>query len=288
MSNLVQPTPAKQAKSCRVLENWIVAKAGEAGINVGRLRRGLSYMVVSAALARARDSAGIPLFLIKGGVAMELRCGLSARASQDLDAAFRASFETFLEHLDEAITEDYCGFTIERSEPEKIGRAAAWRLTLKLGYRNGHWGKVRLEVSQIEGSAGDSVDWVEPFPDLTAFGMPKGEPIACLSIPYQVAQKLHACTRPHEDGRNMRVRDLVDLQLLDQLTGPRELVQIRKACSEVFELRDTHPWPPTIQVFEGWHELYRELASAADFPVAELDTAVVNVTDFIRRIDLAA
>ncbi len=46
-------------------------------------------MVISAVLARIVDDEGLPLFLLKGGVAMELRVGLQARTSKDYDTAFR-------------------------------------------------------------------------------------------------------------------------------------------------------------------------------------------------------
>jgi hypothetical protein len=46
-------------------------------------------MVVSAALSHLVDETGVPLFILKGGVAMELRFGLRARASKDYDTAFR-------------------------------------------------------------------------------------------------------------------------------------------------------------------------------------------------------
>jgi len=46
-------------------------------------------MVLSAVLARFVDEQSAPLFLLKGGVAMELRVGVRARASKDYDTAFR-------------------------------------------------------------------------------------------------------------------------------------------------------------------------------------------------------
>jgi hypothetical protein len=59
-------------------------------------------MIASLALERARDETGAPLFLIKGGVMIELRLGLRARATRDLDAVFRAEFHSWLDQLDGA------------------------------------------------------------------------------------------------------------------------------------------------------------------------------------------
>jgi hypothetical protein len=71
------------------LERWIDQKAQADGVAVNRLRRAVSFMVLSAVLARFVDDEGAPLFLLKGGVAMELRLGMRARASKDYDTAFR-------------------------------------------------------------------------------------------------------------------------------------------------------------------------------------------------------
>ncbi len=53
-----------------------------------RARRQLGYVALAATLLRyARDEHDEPLFLIKGGVAVELLLGLQARATKDLDAS---------------------------------------------------------------------------------------------------------------------------------------------------------------------------------------------------------
>jgi hypothetical protein len=56
-----------------------------------------------AVLDRVRDEDGEPIFLLKGGVAMEMRLQLRARATRDYDSAFRARAEEVLDHLDEAL-----------------------------------------------------------------------------------------------------------------------------------------------------------------------------------------
>ena len=86
----------------RALERWILDKSHEDGIAVGRARRALSFMVVSAVLARLIDDGGHPLFVLKGGVAMELRFGIRARASKDYDAVYRAELATLEGALEQA------------------------------------------------------------------------------------------------------------------------------------------------------------------------------------------
>lgn len=53
------------------------------------------------------------------------------------------------------------------------------------------------------------------------FGLPDGERVALIPLPYQVAQKLHACTEVRPGRDNDRFRDLIDLLLLGE--GPRRV-----------------------------------------------------------------
>jgi hypothetical protein len=54
-----------------------------------RARRQLGYVALAAGLMRhARDQHDESLFLVKGGVAVELLVGLRARATKDLDASW--------------------------------------------------------------------------------------------------------------------------------------------------------------------------------------------------------
>jgi hypothetical protein len=98
--------------NAKALETCISRKAREDGVAVNRFRRGISIMVISAVLGRLVDDRGFPLFLLKGGVAMELRVGLQARASRDYDTAFRQAIDRVTHVLAEA--ESYaCGDLLE-------------------------------------------------------------------------------------------------------------------------------------------------------------------------------
>lgn len=67
-----------------VLESWVGAHSRESGLAPKRLNRWIHFMIVLAALERLRNDNDKPLFVLKGGVAMELRLGLEARATKDL------------------------------------------------------------------------------------------------------------------------------------------------------------------------------------------------------------
>jgi hypothetical protein len=89
-------------------------------VAVNRLQRWIWFMIVLAALDRARDEQGEPLFLLKGGAAMELRLQLEARTTKDIDTVFGESMESMVERLDAALQEGWRDFTFERTAPEAI------------------------------------------------------------------------------------------------------------------------------------------------------------------------
>lgn len=64
--------PAGPPPSAGVLAPYAQAYAREAGVAEGRVRAWVAYMIMAGALDRASGAAG-PLFIVKGGVALELR-----------------------------------------------------------------------------------------------------------------------------------------------------------------------------------------------------------------------
>jgi hypothetical protein len=119
-----------------------------------RLQRWLNAMIVTAVLDRVRDEDDEPIFLLKGGLAMELRLHLRARATNDYDAAFRARAEEVIDHLDEALAQPWNNFNLTRDEPEIITNTKAVRVRLRLSYKGRSWGSVQMEMAPVEGKMG--------------------------------------------------------------------------------------------------------------------------------------
>lgn len=105
------PIKHKPPHNVNVLERWLGEASKQSGVAAGRLRRWLGFMVVAAMLDEARHADdGEPLFLVKGGVAMEMRVETGARATKDFDTAFRESMEAVTDHLDPALRAGYGDF----------------------------------------------------------------------------------------------------------------------------------------------------------------------------------
>ncbi|MGR6317524.1 nucleotidyl transferase AbiEii/AbiGii toxin family protein [Micromonospora soli] len=123
-------------------------------------------------------------------------------------------------------------------------------------------------------------------PALDGLGFEPAAPVPCLSIRFQIAQKIHACTDPLTPGLvNTRARDLVDLLLLEPLVGDDQLPEVREACEQVFAARARHSWPPVLQVPAIWADLYPSAAEGLeDYVPADVQQAAEAVQLFINRI----
>jgi hypothetical protein len=277
----------KAPHSASVIERWVNEYAREQGMVVGRLQRWVWFMVVLAVLDRVRNEAGEPLFILKGGAAMELRLRLQARTTKDIDTIFRESTEQMLERLDEALQAGWNDFTFERTPPAPIKNTRSVRLHIKLAYRGRRWGTVLLEVAPAEGEAGDDVEMLDAIA-IEQFGLDGPTRVPCLGVRYQMAQKIHACTEPPPNGKeeNQRFHDLLDLILLRELVN-EDWAGVRAACVDTFKVRDKQPWPPALVIQPSWPQAFAALAAEHGFDITDVHEAGRQVSELIAWIDAA-
>jgi hypothetical protein len=77
---------------------------------------------------------------------------------------------------------------------------------------------------------------------LISFAGLKPTKVPCFPPSQQIAEKLHAYTRPHVSSSGTRVRDLVDMLLIASLCTLCA-ANLRSALHATFEARRTHPLP---------------------------------------------
>jgi hypothetical protein len=238
-------------------------------------------MVLLGALDRVRESD--PVFLLKGGVAIELRLRTQARATKDVDLVFFGEPEGLGESLDRALAEPYSEFGFQREEIVEGAGALFQRLDVKLFFHGRSWGTLRLEVAAPDSKATDN-ESVPAIP-IDEFGIDGPEAIPCLSLRYQIAQKLHALTERFPDGENERFRDLIDLIVCRDLI--EEMDEVKEACLDTFVARNKHSWPPELLVPGIWTEPYAALAEEMNFPISDVEEAAMQVRDLVSAIDAA-
>lgn len=296
---------AKAPVSTSVLNGWISQAEGQLGDEAkgGRLGWLIASSVAVAAVQRAIDADGRHLFLLKGGTLLQHRLNATARTTKDVDGHIRGDIDAFLLALEGVLDEPWGPLTLRRGEievidvPTKIIKPR--RFDIILAMRGVTWRRIQFEVSPDEAGIGEEQEAIEP-PSLRGFGLPDPDALVGIAMRFQIAQKLHAVSDPHEppEAINDRARDVVDLLLLRDLaiaTGSPTPAQLREAGVAVFEARaaeaaelgrPTRAWPPTVVAQGHWGNDFARAATSGGIG-SSLDDAVVDVNAWISEIDRA-
>lgn len=295
----------KQPVSATVLNNWITQAESKLGPEAkgGRLRWLVASSVAIAAVQRAVDADGRQLFLLKGGTLLQHRLNVTARTTKDVDGMVRGDLDAFFLALEDALAEPWGPLALRRGEVEVVDVPARLvnprRFDITIELRGVTWRRIQFEMSADEAGIGDNVEVIEP-PRLTGFGLPDPDALVAMAMRFQIAQKLHAVSDPHDPpgSINDRARDEVDLLLLRDLavaTGSPTLAEIRAAAIAVFQTRADeaehlgHPsrsWPPTVIGYSHWTDDYARAANSAGLTLS-LEEAVADVTSWIHQIQAA-
>lgn len=220
--------PASQSDRRRALERRITALANERGTTAARLRRLVGFAVLCETLSEAAARGIIPLFFVKGGVAIELRLGLLARATRDLDIGLCAPPNERLPLFDSALEVGFGDFRLRRPGEARALDNGTLVLEIAIEYLGRPWATVDVDLASA--TADWETDSVPPIA-LADLGLESPRSVPCLAIPAQVAQKIHALTEPEPRGRpNPRARDVLDVLLLVQRADV-DHAAVRASCA---------------------------------------------------------
>ncbi len=294
---------AKEPNSARTLNAWIAAAERELGVggqSDGRTSWLVATTIAAAKLQQVVDDAGTSRFALKGGTLLQYRLGLSSRATKDLDGIVRGDLDDFFGVLDARLLDPWGTVGFSRSPveefrvPNKLINPR--RLTLTLSVSGRPWRSVKVEISPDEGAHGTPTEGFVA-PRLGYFGLPTPDMLIGIVMSYQIAEKIHAASDPHNppDVRNDRARDVVDLVLLKHLvdeTGDPSEDEIRSATIDIFESRaqeakalDLAPrtLPVGLTAYSHWDNDYERAARSAGIHET-LEESVAYVNDWIDGI----
>ena len=152
-------------------------------------------MILAGVLERATGADG-PRFIVKGGVALELRLRDRARATKDIDIVLRDTKADLADTLEQALTgEAYQGFSFRRKGQPLLLDNGTVNMAFAVTYRGQPWTSISVDIARAE--AGESeVEWVEAIALTDAFGVTGPALLPCLPVRFHVAQKLHGLTLP--------------------------------------------------------------------------------------------
>ena len=267
----------KEPNSSAVLDKWVAAAQHAAGVEAGRLGWLVASTVVIAALQRAVDETGRAHFLLKGGNYLQYRLGATGRTTKDVDGLIRGDLDDSLTALDSALREPWGPLILSRTEAEIIkagGRLVKpRRFWVKLAIKGKVWRSIKVEIAGDE--AGDAQEHdVLTSVNLDHFGLPTPDQLLGIAVRFQIAQKLHACTDPHQPPTepNDRARDISDLLLLRDLVrleGQLSATDMGTACAALFQARAEEAtalgrlprdWPPIVHAHPHWQGDYDSVA----------------------------
>lgn len=244
------------------------------GIAVTRAYTRLAHALVCAAFTRAQREGVIPLYFVKGGAAMELRLGFAARATKDLDIGVASDPDKLLETLNAVLSLGYGPYTYRVKEARTLANGTQ-RCEIAIDYVG-----LTLVTTDVDlaPSNYDVVTDAIATAEFVAFDI-EAIDIPCLSLPEQIAQKVHACTEPLRPPRtNLRHRDVTDVLALEQ-QGFVDYLKTRENCEIIFAQRATHAWP--IQRFAFPGEWGTEIQIKPFSSVAEVESAFQTLLERI-------
>ncbi len=252
------------------------------GLAERRVRAWISYMITAGMLERAA-AGDQPPFIVKGGVALELRLRNRARATKDIDLALRLPDANLALTLERALTGDpYQGFSFRRKREPLVLDNGVVNMEFAVSYRGGTWASITIDIARGESGESD-IEWLPAIPLTDAFGVAGPESLPCLPLGLHIAQKIHGMTLPPRPGkRNERFRDLIDLLLLEALVTDHQ--DLRKTCEVVFQTRNTHPWPPPLELPDHWIEPVARLIRELNLPITDTQAGIAQVRQFVDRI----
>jgi len=268
------------------LQSRITAYARNSGVSVSRLNQRILTEVTLGLLGRARELGVIPMYLAKGGMALELRFGIRARASGDLDVGIGATSDALLETFDRVLLVGFDDFTfVRRDAPELLENVQTYRVKLKIAYRGRAFGTLSVDLNE---TSYETATTIQQTSLLTALGLPGPLHVPLLDLYLQLAQKLHGATEPHRaDYTNRRHRDLLDVLIMSaNRKFLPDLAHLRDVAIDEFARRPHHTrWPPTFALPPEWREELTRDAGQVHFRSTDPDELARQFVAFIAEID---
>lgn len=235
----------------QAIEDRLRIDAEQRGRDLGWIRRRFVFVrLLHRLVATAPEE-----WVVKGGLAVELRRPNFARATRDLDVVIRSPTVEVIDpnavrrHVTASLANDVDGDLLvfivgepRRLQDDAYGRPA-WRLPIDAQLAGRSFASVRLDV----------VARPEELVATTTTTLPSGLPgldapareVTMTDLVQQFAEKLHAYTRGYESGESSRVRDLVDLVLLIE-DGLPSNASLADCVDRIFKVRATHPVPAEV------------------------------------------
>jgi len=265
----------------QALEERIRDIHAEQNIPIVRLRKQVAFERFIARLIRYQPEQ----WVLKGGLALQLRLGQQARTTKDIDLLKITSSPSIYDSMVESASMslgDWFAFEVERPEGNVENKPGGKRYLVHC-FLDGRL----FENFHVDVGVGDIVletyEWLS-FGSILGFAGIEPTSVLCYPIVQQIAEKLHALTRPHVSGASLRSKDLADILLLAKL-GSINSDALKQAIVATFESRATHPLPAELPPLpKSLSREYEHLADTLDLAYGTFDAAELASGQFLNPV----
>ncbi len=267
----------KTAQAFRTaLEQRLLSRSKVTKVSLDRLRRRVVFERIVSRLQVAEPG----LWVLKGGMALEVRLLDEARLTKDIDFGLRGEVsdaEELRERIVEALAPDVDGdeFTLLVGPVKQLMEDGSghltWRAKVAAELADRPFGTVQVDVSPRSHEL-EATDLV-PLPNSLDFAGVLAPLVEIVDINRHAAEKFHGMLRDHGDRENTRVRDLVDLVILTEhdLLEPSALATtVRRVWKERGDLEPPATLPTLPSNWLGRYErlIAEHKVEAISFPAA--------------------
>jgi len=262
----------------QALEVRLRTESIRSGVPLVRLRKMVAFDRLLARLAIAQPDR----WVLKGGLALQLRLGLVARTTKDIDLLFLAAgHDAYVLLLEAGALDigDWFRFEIAL-QGELLGDSYRFQVRSLLDDR-------LFEQFHLDAGVGDPLfesPEMVTMPALLAFAEIPPVQFHCYPVSQHLAEKVHAYTLPHKSGPSSRVKDLVDILLLARVGVPDNLT-LHRAMKMTFDTRRSHAMPEQLLPPPvNWAAPYRRLARETGLPYASLQEGWEAARIFLQPV----
>jgi hypothetical protein len=278
--------PQRAPSNVRDLHSRVGRFARSRGFVPARIYQRVYSELLFGLLADAKAQGLIPLYLLKGGMAMELRFGIRARASKDVDIGIVSGGEELLAVFDRVLALGFAGFAFRRRDNLlHMGRAATYRLEVQIAYGGRPFGTLDVDLNEADQETASEQITTSV---LTELGLPGPLSVPILDPYLQIAHKLHGATEPSRpDYANRRHRDLLDVLVFARDESTKlDLPRLRDIVTLEFARREHNRiWPPLFELPVPWLEPLRAEALSNAFPVTDPEQLAREFVAFMAQIE---
>jgi hypothetical protein len=262
----------------RALEERLRTVSLASSIPLVRLRKMVAFDRFLARLVT--DQPGH--WILKGGLALQLRLGARARTTNDVDLLSTAHDTSLSLHeslVSIALLDlgDWFQFQVAESSPEHRLRFPVQSLLDGRTFETFHV-DVGYDDPVLEAPDRLSGPPLLEFADIAPAIVP------CYPLTQQIAEKVRTYTRGHLSGESTRIKDWVDILLMVEM-GSFHAQLLRRALQATFDARKTHPLPQRLPLAPSeWEQVFRQYNRLMELDIESIADATESIARFIDPI----